>query len=36
LPILVLPEDGFHSLKDGDRVAIARDGGLTVSSPDTV
>jgi predicted aconitase with swiveling domain len=36
VPILVLPEDGFRSLKDGDRVAIARDGGLTVSSPDTV
>ena len=36
VPILVLPEESFHSLKDGDRVAIARGGELTVSSPDTV
>jgi len=34
VPILVLPEEEFRSLKDGDRVAVGRDGRLTVRCPD--
>jgi len=34
VPILVLPEEEFRSLRDGDQVAIERDGRMTVGSPD--
>lgn len=34
VPIVVLPEEAFHSIQDGDRLTIEPDGAVTVDSPD--
>jgi predicted aconitase with swiveling domain len=30
VPVIVLPEDAFHSIEEGDYVSIATDGTITV------
>lgn len=32
VPIVVLPEEAFYSIRDGDRVAVEPDGTVTVTS----
>ena len=34
VPMVVLPEEAFASIRDGDRLAVAPDGTVTVRAPD--